>query len=128
MHSIIKEGKTFKQEIKLTTEDDSGAKSCTPIENAKRRKEKAKKLLQKSLQQRGEEKRLYGQFPKRVAQEHISKHLSYQWLKTSGMKGETEGLILAAQDQSLPTRNYQANITKELESDLCRLCKPSPIP
>ena len=126
MHSIIKEGKTFKQEIKLTTEDDSGAKSCTPIENAKRTKEKAKKLLQKSLQQRWEEKRLYGQFPKRVAQEHISKHLSYQWLKTSGMKGETEGLILAAQDQSLPTRNYQTNITKELGNDLCRLCKAKP--
>ena len=42
------------------------------------------------------------------------------------MKGETESLILAAQGQSLSTRNYQANITKELENDLCRLCKAKP--
>ena len=33
-----------------------------------------------------------------------------QWLKRAGLKAETEGLIIAAQDLSLPTRNYQANI------------------
>ena len=33
-------------------------------------------------------------------------------MKSAKLKGETEGLIVAAQDQSLPTGNYQANIIK----------------
>ena len=34
-----------------------------------------------------------------------------QWLKSA----ETKGLIIAAQDQSLPTRNCQANIIKNID-------------
>ena len=35
-----------------------------------------------------------------------------QWLKSAWLKAETEGLIIAAQDQNLSTRNYQGNIVK----------------
>ena len=34
----------------------------------------------------------------------------------AGLNAETEGLIVAAQDQSLPTRNYQANIENWLKA------------
>ena len=66
---------------------------------------------------------MHGKFVERVEDSHISKARTYSWLKSAGLKGETEGLIIAAQDQSLPTRNYQANITKTIENDLCRTCK-----
>jgi hypothetical protein len=38
------------------------------------------------------------------------------------MKKETEGLLLAAQDQALLTRNYQVSVMKEAGSKKCRMC------
>ena len=55
--------------------------------------------------------------------QNVSQSLTHQWLKSSGLKGETEGFIIAAQDQSLPTKNYQTNISKVTKDDKCRLCK-----
>ena len=39
------------------------------------------------------------------------------------MKGETEGFILAAQDQALFTRNFLANVIKNGADPLCRFCR-----
>ena len=47
---------------------------------------------------------------------------THQWLRSSGLKSETEGFIMAAQDQSLFTRNYQANVLKTGVDDKCRFC------
>jgi len=44
------------------------------------------------------------------------------WLKGTGLKAETEGLIIAAQDQSLSTRLYHYKIIKDRTSRLCQLC------
>ena len=45
------------------------------------------------------------------------------WLTAGDLKGETEGFIIAAQDQSLMTRNYQHYVLKDNSTDgLCRLC------
>eukprot|EP00795_Rhopilema_esculentum_P016353 gene16353-biopygen5591 len=46
-----------------------------------------------------------------------------QWLRSSGLKGGTEGFILAAQDQSLFTRNYQANVLHNEANEKCRFCE-----
>ena len=35
---------------------------------------------------------------------------------------ETEGMLLAAQDQALPTRNYMVTIMKKQGSEKCRMC------
>lgn len=43
-----------------------------------------------------------------------------QWLWSSRQKAETEGFILAAQDQSLLTKNYQANVLRNGASQNCR--------
>ena len=43
--------------------------------------------------------------------------------KAASVKAETKGFIIAAQDQSLPTRWYQYNILKKPDVDpKCRLC------
>ena len=47
---------------------------------------------------------------------------THKWLKSSGLKSETEGLIIAAQDQSLMTKQYQSKIIKNGMSPKCRLC------
>jgi hypothetical protein len=38
------------------------------------------------------------------------------------MRKETEGLLMAAQDQALPTTNYKVAIMKEEGSKSCRMC------
>ena len=43
-------------------------------------------------------------------------------LTSSGLKAETERLIIAAQDQSLATRFSHSNIIKDGTSPLCRMC------
>ena len=95
------------------------------IEEAKKIKLITKKLLRESAQKRWEEKPLHGQFVKRTTQANVSKKQTHQWLKSAGLKPETEGLILAAQDQCLPTNNYKTYISKVSTDDRCRICKNS---
>ena len=52
--------------------------------------------------------------------------LSFEWMKHTGLKGETEGLITAAQDQALNTRYYSKHITKQGTTDRCRMCHTQP--
>ena len=47
--------------------------------------------------------------------------MSFQWMKYTGLKGETEGLITAAQDQALNTRYYSKHIIKQGSTDRCRM-------
>ena len=47
--------------------------------------------------------------------------LKHKWLKSSGLKSDTEGLIIAAQDQSLMTKQYQSEIMKNEMNPKCRL-------
>ena len=43
-------------------------------------------------------------------------------MKYTGLKGETKGLITAAQDQALNTRYYSKHIIKQGSTDRCRMC------
>ena len=65
------------------------------------------------------EKPLHGQYPKKVEEMETQ---SWNWLRSGWLKKETEGMILAAQDQALPTRNYKVTIMKEQGSKKCRMC------
>ena len=48
--------------------------------------------------------------------------IAFIFRKGTRLKAETEGLIIAAQDQSLSTRLYHHKIIKDGTSPLCRLC------
>ena len=52
----------------------------------------------------------------------MDKKDTFNWLKSSSLKTETEGFIIAAQDQSLKTKNYITNIMKVESDPLCRFC------
>ena len=72
-----------------------------------------------------EQKPLHGQYAQRIrnTEKHIIK--TNQWPKRAGLKAETEGLIITAQDQSPPTRNYQAYIIKNGSNQNCTNKKPN---
>ena len=124
LYSITKDDEKFRNEIKLEKENE--VTSETPVERAKRVKLIAKKLLQKNMKKTWEGKPLHGQFVKRTTKPNISQGLTHRWLKSAGLKSETEGFLIAAQDQSLPTRNYQRHISKTIADDKCRMCKVKP--
>ena len=69
-------------------------------------------------------KPLHGQFPRMVNE--IGTSQTWQWLKGSNIKGPTEGLIIAAQDQCLMTNSYRKEILKQNVSPNCRMCHTRP--
>ena len=75
----------------------------------RRKKEKEEEWRKKALQ---------GQFVTRIE----ASEDTWGWLKTGKLKKETEGMILAAQDQALPTRHRKIRIEKQSGDPKCRLC------
>ena len=70
------------------------------------------------------EKSLHGKHYKIVQDNNINKQLTYNWLKQGLVFPETEGFILAIQDQVINTRNYRKYIMKDptVLTDNCRKC------
>ena len=93
-----------------------------PTTIAKKTKQVAKQKGLKMIEERWHEKPLHGQVVIRCKGADVDQMATHQWLRSSGLKGETEGFILAAQDQSLATRNYQANILHNGADPKCRFC------
>ena len=54
--------------------------------------------------------------------EDVRDGASWDWLMRGDLKKETEGLIIAAQDQALRTNAFKAKIEKQQLSPLCRMC------
>ena len=67
---------------------------------------KAKQQGQLQMHKAWEEKAKLGKYPKRIKDADVDQVNINKWLKTHGLKAETEGLIIAAQDQSLTIRSY----------------------
>lgn len=69
-------------------------------------------------------KQLHGKHRYIIEQNHISKPLSYKWLQDGKLFPETEGFLLAIQDQVIATLNYQKYIIKDpnIHNDMCRKC------
>ncbi|XP_068759880.1 uncharacterized protein [Montipora capricornis] len=53
----------------------------------------------------------------------IASDKSWEWLEKGHLKRHTEGLIIAAQTQSIKTNAIKATIEKSQEDSRCRLCK-----
>ena len=63
------------------------------------------------------EKALHGAFVQQISDEAGEE--SWRWLRNGFLKKDTEGLILAAQEQALRTSSIKYSIDK---TPLCRLC------
>ena len=119
-HSISKQSEKFSQELNLQ-EQTIETNTCTS--QAKEIKVRAKKESIKQLNQTWVNKPLHGRYPQRSRQADVDQNNTHQWLRSVGLKAETEGFIMAAQDQSLFTRNYQARIIKNGADPKCRMCE-----
>ena len=125
LHSVPKEAEAYL--IEAGTIDDIRDDVQKPATwKAKKLKLKYKEDYNKLVKDKWKEKTMHGRLPKYLAQDHVNMEMSFQWMKYTGLKGETEGLITAAQDQALNTRYYSKHIIKQGTTDRCRMCHTQP--
>ena len=103
---------------------EAGAKSEGEVTATKLRNinEKKKNKNINELKERWKDKPLHGKYPIRASDPVANSPLTHQWLASSGLKSETEGFIIAVQDQSPPTRDSQAKILENGADPKCRVC------
>ena len=70
--------------------------------------------------QKWERKQLYGRFKRLI--NNISHQKNWTWLRKGNLKGETESLLIAAQDNAIRTNHIKARIDKTQQNSKCRLC------
>ena len=85
-----------------------------PTKAAKAMKQKAKSEGLKNLMSTW-------QYPLRANNTDVDQKKTQQSLRSSGLKALTEGFILAAKDQCLLTRNYQAKVIMNRADPRCRI-------
>ena len=120
LHSVVKESRKFKFQLNMAQgEIDTIMK---PTKAAKDIKKKAKNASLEDMKKGWREQPLHGTYPLRTDHVDVDKARTHQWLSSSSLKGETEGFILAAQDQSISTRVYQTRILKNGANPNCRIC------
>ena len=69
------------------------------------------------------DKALDGQYPKILEKPHVDTITTNKWL-SSNLKGETERLLVAAQDQAVNTRNCQKVICGQQMESKCSMYSP----
>ena len=125
LHSIPKQAEKYLSE--LGTEDSiRDDHTGTATSKAKMLKDKYKADYQESIKTSWKEKAMHGKFPTYLEKGSIDKEQSFQWMKHNGLKKETEGLIVAAQDQALKTRYYTKHVMQQGDTDVCRMCHQQP--
>ena len=70
-------------------------------------------------------KELHGRYPNVVNSQYVDQQASYKWLTTGSLYTETEGFMIAIQDEVIATKNYRKYIIRDsqLSDDKCRKCK-----
>jgi len=120
-HSVFKEAKKYSRELQMETLPSKEDRNIT--EYAKKIKKIAKEHATTQQKEVWRSKPLHGQYPNRVQKPDVEQSQTHRWLRSAGLKAETEGLIIAAQDQSLATRAHQHYIFKNVSIDpTCRMC------
>ena len=125
LHSVPKETEKYLTEAG-TTHDITNGHGKTATWKAKQLKLKHKEDFKKMVRDKWKEKAIHGKFTNYLDKGHVDVELSFEWMKHTGLKGEFEGLITAAQDQALNTRCYSKHIIKQGTTDRCRMCHTQP--
>ena len=116
---IIKNATKFKREVTMPEFENREDKSAS--ENALALKHIFKSKMKSMKQEKWKDKALHGQYPKTLEKPHVDTITTNKWL-SSNLKGETEGLLVAAQDQAINTRNFQKVICDQQVESKCRMC------
>ena len=116
LHSIPKEADAYLTEAgtKDLITNDLPKSAAWKTKNLKL---KYKEDINKLVKDGWKGKAVHGKIPKYLGKDHVDQEMSFQWMKYTGLKGETEGLITAAQDQALNTRYYSKHIIKQGSTD-----------
>ena len=85
-------------------------------------KKEYKRKEMRNRQERRQNKVLHGQYLKDTDGK-TDFEITWNWLKNGYLKKETEGFIMAAQDQAIRTNAIKAKIDKTAIDRKCRLCK-----
>ena len=109
-HSVPKEAEKYLTEAE-TTDDMTNDHGKTATWKAKQLKLKYKEDFKKMVRDKWKEKAMHGKF---------------KWMKHTGLKEETEGLIAVAQDQAPNTRYYSKHIVKQGTMNRCSMCHAHP--
>ena len=64
---------------------------------------------------------MHGQYRRLTEQPPVDMRETYGWLKAANLPAATEGLVVAAQDQALRTRDYERKILHRDVSPTCRM-------
>ncbi|XP_053149009.1 uncharacterized protein LOC128343627 isoform X2 [Hemicordylus capensis] len=123
VHQTVEEEKIGLEEyIKDSEEDALQMVKNEKLFNTNETKQAYRKEQVKNQAEKWRNKPLHGQYLHNISgKSDITK--TWQWLKNGNLKKETEGLILAAQEQALRTNAIRAKVEKSTTNSKCRLCK-----
>lgn len=96
--------------------------STKPTKAAKDIK-KAKETNLEDREKGWREKPLHWKITLRTDYADVDRSKTHHWLSSLDLKGETEGFIFAAQDQTISIRAYKERILNNGADANCRLCK-----
>jgi len=71
-------------------------------------------------------KPIHGQFFATLDKQGLNKEHTWAWLRSGGLRSETEGFLMAAQDGVLPLMNRRKVVLGENVDAKCRACKKAP--
>ena len=118
-NSITKNATKFKGEVTMPEFENKEHKSASV--NSKVLKHMFKSKMKSMKEENWKNKALHGQSPRILEKPHVDTVTTKKCLSRN-LKGETEGLLVAAQDQAINTRNYQKIICDQQVESKCRMC------
>ena len=110
LHSVPKEAEKYLTEAG-TADNMINDHGKTATWKTKQLKLICKEDIKKIVRDKWKEKAMHGKFPNYVDKDHMDVELSFQWMKCTGLKGETEGLITA--DTIANTSSSKVPLTDE---------------
>jgi hypothetical protein len=81
-----------------------------------------------AMQEKWSAKPMHGRYPAVVNADHVDSTATFNWIRDGYIFSETEGFMLAIQDQVIATKYYQKHIIHAVSvlNDKCRLCINKP--
>ena len=120
--TVEEEKRALNDYIKNSTEHALKAVSDEELLKVNESKSEYYKKELKNRQERWQSKSLHGPYLQDI-KDKTDYDITWSWLKNGELKKETEGFLIAAQDQALRTYAIKAKIDKVTEDSKCRLCK-----